>query len=101
MTGKTQRAAELRDAAARSLLEYETDKQERCARLKLAAAPAPLDAFELMGDIAEMVTAIESVAADADDTVLSQAVSGLRSQVTRVGNVLARRRAMYREGGDA
>lgn len=96
MSTKAQRAAELRDAAARSRLEYEQDKKARRARLKLAPAVEP-DPFLLAGDIAEYVTAIEAFAADADDTELSRAVGALRSQVSRMGDLLARRRAAYKE----
>jgi hypothetical protein len=96
--------AELRDAAARSRLAYANDMDAMRERLRLVAEPSPdananADTFRLAGHIAECVTALEERAADADDADLSRAVAGLRSQVTRVGNVLARRRAMYREGG--
>lgn len=94
VTTKEQRAAELRDAAARSRLEYHEQMRERRARLKLAPVATP-DPFLLAGDIAEYVTAIEAFAADADDAELSRAVAALRSQVTRVGNLLARRRETY------
>lgn len=95
MTRK-QREAELRDAAARSRREYQDEKRARRLRLKLAPTPAA-DPFLLAGDVAEYVTAIEAFAADADDADLLRAVAALRSQTTRVGDLLARRRETYKE----
>lgn len=90
--------AALRDAAARSLLEYDEWKKERRQQMKLFPPPAVPDAFFVAGDIAEHVTVLEALASDIDDAELSRAVAALRSHTTRVGNLLARRRRAYSEG---
>lgn len=98
MSANAQHRAELRDQAARSRLAYKQEMDAMRARLRLPDPPPEADAFWLAGHLAECVTALEGRAADLDDAELSVAVAGLRGQVTRVGNVLARRLAAYSEG---
>lgn len=91
--------AELRDVSARARLEYEAEKKARRAFLRLAPeTPKDPTAFQLVGDMAEMVTLVEECAADWDDPELSNGVHALRQAVTRVGNTLARRKRAY--GGE-
>lgn len=93
--------AELRDAFARSRIEaqeemkrlarsyHERKEQERDA-LNVVALPVNPSAFEIAGQMAEMLTALEQAAADMDDNVLSSDIHAIRLRLTKVGSYLAR-----------
>lgn len=96
-----QQKAELRDAAARSRIDYEDDmrrhardyqEQQAAQRKALKIVPLPMrpSAFQIAGQLAELLTAFENAVADLDDNVLSADVHVLRTRLAKVGGRLAR-----------
>lgn len=98
--------AELRDSMARSRVEAQDEmrklarreseeKAERRRSMRLAAAPpppVPPRMFDIAGEIAELITALEIAAGDLDDDDFSALVYPLRQRCTAVGNYIARKR---------
>jgi hypothetical protein len=83
--------AELRDAIARSRIEYDEERKARRKQMRLVPAPR-VDPFEMVGEVAEIATSIGIATADFEDAELGRALLSLQWQATRVGNILARRR---------
>lgn len=93
MTGFTERQrAELRDAVARSRMEALKISRAYEAKQRLNQRAVQRGQFvaarDLLGLIAENLTALEAAAADLDDDELSRATHDARRAVVRAGNRL-------------
>lgn len=91
--GFEQSRIDAREEMARIAQRYEDEKAGRRAVLSIVPKTAYPTAFEIAGEAAEIITALEGAASDLDDDDLSALVFAAKRRVVAVGNYLARLRA--------